>query len=90
MYIFNYLVCMCVYTVYIHTHTHVYIYSQLVNMIKEGCENESALILLIFYFKKYHKNLTFHWIIRILNGGKYNSEINVFLKYMLDTIIGTT
>ncbi len=36
-----------------------------------------------------HKNLTFHWIIRILNGGKYHYEINVFLKYTLDTIIGT-
>ncbi len=36
-----------------------------------------------------HKNVTFHWIIRILNGGKYHYEINVFLKYTLDTIIGT-
>ncbi len=23
------------------------------------------------------------------NGGKYHYKINVFLKYMLDTIIGT-
>ncbi len=36
----------------------------LVNMIKEGCKNESALILLIFYLKN-HKDLIFHsriWI----------------------------
>ncbi len=40
-------------------------------------------------FKKNLKNLTFHLIIRILNGGKYHYEINVFLKYTLDKIIGT-
>ncbi len=28
-------------------------------------------------FKKNYKNLTFHWRIRILNGGKYHYEINV-------------
>ncbi len=63
----------------------------LVNMNKEGCENKPALlILLIFYFKtKNHKNLTFHWPKTIENGGKSHYEINVFLKYTLDTIIGT-
>ncbi len=42
-------------------------------------------------FKKYinHKNLTFHWTKTIENGGKSHYEINVFLKYTLDTIIGT-
>ncbi len=40
-----------------HTYTHIYIHTwsellvPLVNMIKEGCENKCALlILLIFYF----------------------------------------
>ncbi len=69
-------------------HTLLYMYVQswpkisapLVNMIKEGCENESALlILLIIYLKKSKKCLTFHWIIRILNGGKYQYEIQVHL-----------
>ncbi len=42
----------------------------LVNVIKDGCENESALlILLIFYLFFNHKNVTFHWIKRILNLG---------------------
>ncbi len=55
-------------------------------MIKEGSENKPALlILLIFYLK----NLTFHWTKTIENGGKSHYEINVFLKYTLDTIIGT-
>ncbi len=57
--------------------------------IKEGCENKPALlILLIFYLKEKHKNLTFHWTKTIENGGKSYYEINVFLKYTLDTIIG--
>ncbi len=55
-------------------------------MIKEGSENKPALlILLIFYLK----NLTFHWTKTIENGGKSHYKINVFLKYTLDTIIGT-
>ncbi len=29
-------------------------------------------------FKK--KNLTFHWIVRIENGGKYHYEINIFFS----------
>ncbi len=41
----------------------------LVNMIKEGCEN----------YLNIHKNLNFHWIIIIKNGGKYHYEIKVFL-----------
>ncbi len=53
-------------------------------MIKEGCENKSALlILLIFYLQKSNLSL------RIQNGEKYHYEINAFLKYRLDTIIGT-
>ncbi len=59
-------------------------------MIKEDSENKPALlILLIFYLKKPHKNLTFHWTKTIENGGKSHYEINVFIKYTLDTIIGT-
>ncbi len=63
-------------------------------MITEGCENKPAwLIFLIFHFKKNHKNLNFHWTktieIEIENGGKSHYEINVFLKYTLDTNIGT-
>ncbi len=58
-------------------------------MIKEGSENKpTLLILLIFYFFLNHKNLTFRWTKTIENGGKYHYEINVFLKYTLDTIIG--
>ncbi len=61
-------------------------------MIKEGSENKPAfLILFIFFFFLNHKNLTFHWTKTIENGGKSHYEINVFffLKYTLDTIIGT-
>ncbi len=50
-------------------------------MIKEGSENKPALlILLIFYLKKSNLSLNYH---------KSHDEINVFLKYTLDTIIGT-
>ncbi len=59
-------------------------------MIKEGSENKPVLlILLIFYFFLNHKNLTFHWTKTIENGGESHYEINVFLKYTLDTIIGS-
>ncbi len=44
-------VCVCVYIyIYIYTQSWPKILAHLVNMIKGGCENESAL--LIFYFKK--------------------------------------
>ncbi len=40
-------------------------------MIKEGCENVSALLILfIFYFFKSPKKLTFHWTKTIENGKK--------------------
>ncbi len=42
---------------------------------------------LLFFLN--HKNLTFHWTKTIENGGKSHYEINVFLKYTLDTNIGT-
>ncbi len=40
-----------------HTYTHAHISAPLVSMIKGGCENVSALlILLIFYLKKSQKS----------------------------------
>ncbi len=58
-------------------------------MIKGGCENDSAfLILLIFYLTNSQKsNLSLDN--KNLKWGKYHYKINVFLKYSLDTIIGT-
>ncbi len=56
-------------------------------MIKEVCENVSALLtLFIFYLNKsnlsfYNKN--FKW------GGNIIMKSMFFLKYTLDTIIGT-
>ncbi len=32
----------------------------LVNMIKRGYENQSALLILLIFYLKIHKNLTFH------------------------------
>ncbi len=59
-------------------------------MIKEGCENESGvLILLIFYLKDLQKSNLSLDNKNFKMGGKYHYEINVFLKYTLDTIIGT-
>ncbi len=47
---------------------------------------KALLILLIFYKKtKKQANLSLDNEM----GGKYHYEINVFLKYTLDTIIGT-
>ncbi len=61
----------------------------LVNTIKEGSENKPALLILLIFYLKNHKNLTFHWTKTIENGGKSHYEINFFLKCTLDTIIGT-
>ncbi len=59
-------------------------------MIKEGSENKPALlIILIFYFKKITKIEPFVEQKQLKMGGKYHYEINVFLKYTVDTIIGT-
>ncbi len=72
-----------------HLHTWSGLLVPLVNMIKEGCGNKSALLILfIFYLKKSQKsnlsleNNNFKW-------GKYHYEINVFLLYTLATINGT-
>ncbi len=61
----------------------------MVNMIKEGCENKRALlILLIFYIKQITKNEPFIELKQLKMGKKSHDEINVFLKYTLGTIIG--
>ncbi len=52
----------------------------LVNMIKEGSENKPALLILLIFYKKKHKNLSFHWTKTIEIGGKTHYEINVFFS----------
>ncbi len=37
-------------------------------MIKEGSENKPALLILLIFYLKKHKNLTFHWTKTIENG----------------------
>ncbi len=77
-----------------HTHTHTHlrkfilyiqcppqILATLVNRSKGGCENKSAmLILLIFWSKKKHKIRTYNWSKTIESGGGgSHCEINIFL-----------
>ncbi len=77
MYILNYLMCecVCVYSTHTHTHTHmfvIYIYKVMaknigsgtlsVNMIKEGCENQSTLLILLI---SYYKHLKSYIILQI-------------------------
>ncbi len=50
-----------IYILYIHIQSWSELLAPLVNMIKEGSEKTCILILLIFYLKRNHKNLTFHW-----------------------------
>ncbi len=60
----------------------------LVNMIKEGCENKCALLNPFYIF--YHKNLSFHGRIGILNRGKSCYEIYVvvfFLKWKVGIVL---
>ncbi len=85
VYILTYIYSIYIYIyIYIHTHTHTHTYTwsellvpSLVNMIK-GCGNKSALlILLIFYKKKNHKNLTFN---KCKMGGVYQYEIHIFFS----------
>ncbi len=74
----------CVY-IYIYIYIYIQSWSELlatmVNVINEGCENESALLIRLIFYKK--KKLNLKW------GGKYNYEIHVFLQYTLATINGT-
>ncbi len=57
------------------------ILAPLVNMIKEGCENYSALLILLIFFFKMHKKSNPSLDNKNLKGGKYHYEINVFLRY---------
>ncbi len=58
-------------------------------MIKEGCENVSALLILLIFYLRNSQESNLSLDNKNLNWGKYHYEINVFLKYTLDTIIGT-
>ncbi len=70
----NLLRCTCIYIyIYIHTHTWSELLVPLVNMIKEGCGNKCALLILfIYYLKNSQKsklsleNKNLKW------GGKYD------------------
>ncbi len=78
---------MYIYTVYTVPSTNI---GTLDKMSKAGCENKSALfILLISVTQNIHKVLTYHWSKTIESGGKSHDDINVFLQWMLATIIGT-
>ncbi len=58
-------------------------------MIKEGCENESALLIVLIFYKKKSQKSNISLDNKNLKWGKYHYEINVFLKCTLDSIIGT-
>ncbi len=60
-------------------------------MSKGGCENKSALFILLIFHSKIHK-MKFQPITEVKQlkvGRKSHDEINVFLQWMLATIIGT-
>ncbi len=66
------------------------ILAPLINMSKGGCENKSALfILLIFHSKKFTKFQPIIEVKQLKVGRKSHCEITVFLQWMLATIIGT-
>ncbi len=58
-------------------------------MIKEGCENEFELLILLIFYLKNSQTSNLLLDDKNLKWGKYHYEINVFLKYTLDTIIDT-
>ncbi len=51
----------------------------LVNMIKEGCENVSALLILLTFYFKMSKKSNLSLDNKNLKWGEYHYEINVFL-----------
>ncbi len=51
-------------------------------------ENKPALFIFYLFFKS-QNTLTFQLSKTIENRGKSHYEINIFLKYTFDTIIGT-
>ncbi len=66
------------------------ILTPLVNMSKGGCENKSSsLIFFIFHSNNSQFFLPFIEVQQLKMGRKSYGEINVFLQYMLATIIGT-
>ncbi len=58
-------------------------------MIKEVTENKPALLILLIFFVFYLKNRTLHLTKAIEIGGNIIMKYIFFLKYTLDTIIGT-
>ncbi len=70
----------CYFSIYMHTWSELLVLW--VNMIKEGCGNKSAsVIILNLLFKKNHKYLPFHWRVEFKIGdvGEYHYEMNVFV-----------
>ncbi len=59
------------------------------NMTKGGCENKSALFILLSFIQKMHKILTYHWSKTIESGEKISWWNKCFHYFMLATIIGT-
>ncbi len=66
------------------------ILAPLINMSKGGCENKSALFILLIFPSKNLQNSNLSFEVKQLKvGRKSHDEINVFLQWMLATIIGT-
>ncbi len=55
-------------------------------MSKGGCENKYALFILLIFHSK--NSQTFHWTYHWSKTTEWGDEINVFLQWMLATIIG--
>ncbi len=59
-------------------------------MSKGGCENKSSLLIFfIFHSNNSQKYIPFIEVKQLKMGRKSYGEIDVFLQYMLATIIGT-
>ncbi len=58
-------------------------------MIKEGCEKIICIVNPFDFYLKTSQKFNLSLDSKNLKWGKYHYEINVFLKYTLDTIIGT-
>ncbi len=59
-------------------------------MSKGGCENKSSLLIFfIFHSNNSQKYVPFIEVKQLKVGRKSYGEINVFLQWMLATIIGT-
>ncbi len=60
-------------------HTWSELLAPLVNMIKEGCGNKSALLILLSYYLKNSKKYNLSLENKNLKLGEYHYEINAFL-----------